>query len=239
MICMRQTQKFFYFLIVFFLVACARMSTPAPHPASDLLNFLQSSCSAPCWNGITPGKTTKSEFLQIISSLPLLQDMGWEWADENGPLTEFLPDTPNMGGVTGNGKSTLIVDVKDSIVADISFSPESIQSGPTLEDMVKLYGNPAKILGVSLLDSCDCTYLYLIYPEKGLILTAFSDDVGPIRVLPQLFISEVVFFDPAEWKSSPGSIVLGGVHCEIQGEVPSWQGYTKMDFSKISSYCFN
>ncbi len=246
---MSHFQKCLCFLFSFLLFSCtpASISTPAP----DFSSILQSSCSAPCWNGITPGKTTKSELLEVIPSLPLYKESTVGWMDEKGQLTQKVPDTPDSAAAMIIGKNLVGIYVKDSVVSAINIKPildkssEFTDPEPTLEDMVKLYGDPSNILKGGACADFKCQNLYFIYPEKGTIFISESKDfvtqagVFPsrIRVLPELSVQEVLFFNPSKFEGIPLSTDIGSIHCEIEDEIPNWQGYTTVDFSKISSYC--
>jgi hypothetical protein len=246
---MRQIQRALYFLFLFILVSCTPAGTPTSIP--DFSSLLQSACSAPCWNGIIPGKTTKAEFLEIIPSLPLYKESSVGWLDEKGQLSQNMPDTANSAAAMMIGKNLIGIYIKDSVVSAISLKPIADKSGEstnpelTLEGIVKLFGEPSNILKGGACADFKCQNLYFIYPEKGLIFIAESKDlvsqsgVFPprIRVLPDLSIQEALFFEPSNFKSVPTSIEIGSIRCEIEDEIPSWQGYTTVDFSKVSSYC--
>jgi hypothetical protein len=246
---MRQIQRALYFLFLFMLVSCTPAGTPTSTP--DFSSLLQSSCSAPCWNGITPGKTTKAEFLKVIPSLPWYKDSTIGWMDEQGKVTQNVPDAPNSVAGMMIGKNLIGIYFKDSVVSVVTLMPtldkseESANHQPTLEKMVKLFGEPSNILKGGACADFKCQNLYFIYPEKGLIFIAESKDLvaqngvfpSRIRVLPELYVQEVFFFEPSNFKSVPTSIEIGSIRCEIEDEIPDWPGYTTVDFSKVSSYC--
>jgi len=223
------------------------MSTP------NFSSLLQSSCSAPCWNGITPGKTTKSELIKIIPSLPFYEDSAIGWTNENGQVTQNAPDIPSStaGILIGKDWAGISVYVKDSVVSAVSISSILNKSHEfndldlTLDGVIKLYGEPSYILKGGACPDFKCQNLYLVYSEQGMIFVIESGDLvsengvfpSSIQVLPELPVREVVYFDPSQIKNFPVSIYIGNIHCEIEDEIPRWQGYTTVDFSKISSYC--
>jgi hypothetical protein len=246
---MRQIQRALYFLFLFILVSCTPAGTPTSIP--DFSSLLQSSCSAPCWNGITPGKTTKSEFLELIPSLPRYKEIGVGWMDGKGQLTSEVPDTPNLVAVLTTLNNAIGIYIQNSVVSAITIRPTIDKSngaddyGLSLEDMQKLYGDPSNILKGGACDDFKCEKLFFIYPDQGVIFITQSKDfvasngVFPshIRILPELAVQEVLFLNPAEFKGIPISVDIGNIHCEIEDEIPSWQGYTTVDFSKVGSYC--
>ena len=231
--------------------ACAPTSKSMPTP--DFASLLQSSCSAPCWNDITPGKTTTPQLVETIPSIPFYKDSIVGWFGDNGQITQNVPDMPDStaGIIIGDNWAGVRIDIKDSIVSAISVSSILNKSGKfnelnlTIDKALKLYGTPSYILKGGACANFKCQNLYVIYPEQGLLLVAELQDfvsenrIFPpqIRVLPELPIQEVVFFDSSKFGDFPASLEIGNIRCEIESEIPRWQGYTTVDFSKIGSYC--
>jgi len=243
---MRQLQRALYFLFLIIFISCTPIGTPTSTP--DFSTFLQSSCSAPCWNGIVPGKTTKSEFLELIQSLPWYKEISVGWMDGKGQFTSKVPDAPNLVAVLATVNRAITVHIQDSVVSAITILPTLDKPagdfGLYLENMQKIYGDPSNILKGGACADFKCEKLFFIYPDQGIIFITRSKDfvssngVYPshIRILPELPVQEVLFFNPAEFKSVPISVDIGDIHCEIEEEIPSWQGYTTIDFSKVSLY---
>lgn len=189
------------------------------------------SCDPPCWNGITPGITTKAEMIEILRRLPVVNPdsiitTGHPWKSFNDILRfTFIPKV--------NAEAYFINDV----LVMLSFSGkinstfgEAIDKLGEPQDLLilKTWG-PAPLFGATF-----STIVLAVNPEKGV---SFGYDVYDVRkawrneLRPEIGLSKVAYFDPAAHDRllEAGMFSMGIANRKETLELMKpWQGYIKL-----------
>lgn len=175
-------------------------------------------CRVPCWNGITPGKTSASEALQIFKKdrniriktfgpSTLFRDDGaieWEWIDSKAA-----------------GAISYHAQVSGEPVYQIGLSfPQPMKLG----ELMQVYGNPTHIIVESdnnFEDTSIHTYFIgIIYQSLGLSLGLTTDSKPTLS--PETAFQGVV-------QNIPGSNLFMQWEGDSRNELP-WQGFKGFDF---------
>jgi hypothetical protein len=119
-------------------------------------------CDAPCWHGITPGKTTWSDAFVILSGEP----------DFDKLQTQLLPGIPDGVGASWqptDGESCCQIISEDGQIVSSIF----LQIAPdiTVKQLIDARGEPEYVLGTAGTDTQ--AIINLFYPEQGMIVFAF------------------------------------------------------------------
>lgn len=119
----------------------AILSTQSPNIENPSTRWLKGvPCSAPCWEGITPGKTTASEALEILKkdvSLSVVQTGASELFSDDGTIEWKWANSNDGGSVSYHAQSPT------QIIEGIRL----VFSTPIrLGDVVKAYGQPTHII---------------------------------------------------------------------------------------------
>ncbi|MGD8457363.1 MAG: hypothetical protein PVF83_13360 [Anaerolineales bacterium] len=177
------------------LSSCTNIETCLYGEGIDPYLIGSETCQPPCWNDITPGKTTLSEAKMIFWQMKM---------DGLG----ILHDTSNGDYTWENTKTSpchqnVYLSTDDNgIVEEISFY---LVTEPTLKELIDLLGEPAG-MKFGEMDESEW-YIYLYYPERALIFLAGGSGaikissrtyVGHATFLPKVDIQE--FFDRYLWE---------------------------------------
>ncbi|MBI3175710.1 MAG: hypothetical protein HYZ25_18465 [Chloroflexi bacterium] len=212
-------RKLLLAIYVVLLVSCnaypsITQSTPIPLPSltsTDLTfrynwktNWLNdATCTPPCWEGITPGRTSLQDTMEILAKLPGAKTMsltktGVQWA----------------GSQSYNGYAE--TEAGNNIILFISIRFNHNQN-ISLEEALGVFGEPINIQSNNCVHGgCD---VFMIYPETGLALMVVSPSMGyTVEIDKSSEIQGLVFFNPGidnYLKIVP-----------FQGfEVRKWEGY--------------
>jgi hypothetical protein len=183
----------FLVIILFTLSGCQTLSfikTPTQEPfalwVTDLL--INPVCQLPCWENITPGKTSWSDAYQIVKSrgdvtsirepnvwdpMNSSYDFTWEFANQHGDGWISSDDS---------GKNVGFIDLK--------FSSNHLE----LNDLIEIYGAPDKLFIITefVNISTDIFRIYLFYNDFATrYTTGYSSKNGILELTPQLIIYDV------------------------------------------------
>ena len=208
-------------LIILLLMSCTTLGTP-PSILDD------SSCDAPCWNGITVGVTTGEEMLAILRELPNVdQNIATlsPWLIYDDGLNFYL--YPN-----GFHKHNVVVESRfiENKVAEISFCGDP---GVSFGDVVEKIGEPKNII-------------VLGSPSGGSFFTAINKDIGfqlmydtanipknlKEEIAPEIPIKCLIYFAPEFYDETleAGMIGLGRLNAEQTLKMMRpWIGYGDLD----------
>jgi hypothetical protein len=185
---MAKTYPLFFLTIGFFLLAVL----PGCHKQKiDSFLFTDTSCHFPCWQNITPGKTTSEEIIKLLSDSPLVID-----PPKNEP--EYYPGSYTYtywriknDRSQGNGS----IGFFERKVDYITFEEQNL----TLGDMVAFYGKPEYVTAIS---DTQRLRINLIYPKEGVIVSYlnrhlwFGQNSETIKVTPDMPVDFIMYFDP-------------------------------------------
>ncbi len=153
-------------VLVLVVAACA----PPPELRNDSLLHDKSivaaadPCTAPCWQGITPGTTSWDEAIKVVENDPKLSDLQ---VKENTDT-----DNPNDKGavwqeVNGQPCCTMYTEDGQTVQAIVLYlAPES-----TVSELVEAHGEPAYVFGSEV--TGDQAVMNLIYLEPPMVVFAF------------------------------------------------------------------
>lgn len=144
----------------------------------------QPACRAPCWQNITPGKTSMEDAVAILENT---QDVIITYKGEYGVSWQFSQAR------TGSGDMS---ESEDGIVSNIWLG-DSPDKDLHFKTIVEEYGNP------SFVELYDCQLrmcsTILVYPDIGLLVDAYLEDnmeganPSQVTVQPNIVVSGVYF----------------------------------------------
>ncbi len=149
-------------LLLIFLAGCGCSDAPS------FDNVLQSGCDPPCWRGIVPGVTTRTEVIELLGKEPDVDD----------------PSFPEMnwGNRCVNGRGVPQVTIwfnRSDVVASITLAETKSQR--TFEDVVRERGTPSAVMVNECSPESDLGYIYLVYHKDGV---AFVSGFVPVLDKP-------------------------------------------------------
>jgi len=174
--------------------------------------------------------------------------------NDKGPVDPDSPDasTSNFNMIVGNNWAGITIDLNNNVVSDIRIGSilhefKYTELGLTIADVSNLYGPPSNLL---LDDLCPAyknsrQNLIVIDRKRGVLAEAETQNLcvnngvlpSHILVLPAFPVHEMIFFDPSGLESFPARLNINALHCNLNPDVLTWQGYITVDFSHTSSYC--
>src|SRR5690349_9248452 len=167
-------------LLLIFGVSCKSANTSTPSPSATLeippnwwISWLAHPvCKSPCWQNITPGKTTRDEAIAILEHAP-----GVVITYDNKDGLSW-----NFGTKTEEGN---IILSEDGIVSSIWM--DSISDRKLfLKTIVASYGYPKYVKSYDCREGICSTAL--LYPDSGMFLVAFTENKGVSNDAPQVEI---------------------------------------------------
>jgi hypothetical protein len=177
---MKRNITFFFMLL---LTSCLSQSSG--------LVLGNATCAAPCWYGLTPGKTTVAQAEAVLRSLPFVSsgsiktntsfgvtDISWVFGDK----------------VAGVGILTFSTQ---GIASEIRLNPRGLQLG----EVIDAFGAPERIW-VAHLPSNDGTMLYqmlLFYPSLGITVRVIGEPNNVSgnnmeRIVRDLQVDQIQFY---------------------------------------------
>ncbi len=214
------------------LTGCQLFKEPVPIEIKELMyGWLENpSCLPPCWEGMTPGQTTKQEALAIIEQHPLATDLEiYERAttdgEERGTAYWRWKGTTDEGG---------LVSFLDSTVYAVTVSNPSKLL--TFQDIIDAYGEPSYVKA-SAYPSSDGSYtiyrLGFVYLSQGFALGWSESNVRKPQFGPDWNEFNLYFFEP-----TLDGFGLAWAGSAVAGEdlVP-WRGMLSFDDYCIGSRC--
>jgi hypothetical protein len=201
-----------------------------PTPSTVATNQIQNNwikaipCRAPCWENITPGKTTPEEAQKLLKSNPAISNIQIEDPKfGNKPVAIYwtLVESPQIRGLLSYH------------IASPQPYVELIKPAVTpykLKDVLALYGEPSHIIVMDKtneLGRATGQYkIYLIYLNQGLLLSNPSTEISIMT--PDTNFTELYFFTPG----IPGFNILDAQDDLVGKLMVKWEG-----FKDIMYYC--
>jgi hypothetical protein len=202
-----------FILIGLFLAGCE-----APLQEPNL--FKNPVCEPPCWENITPGGTSKSDALAILSKIDAVDQ---PIIDKNQPFLRFddeidfhfYKDLSSLG----------FMDILKDRVSMIGFGPKlEIR----LQDAVRLFGPPQSVLVVHAGEIYAVTFLN---PQDG-IAYGYNFNDRATEIKPGDEISVVDFFDPKQYQLFLNYGIFSYFQMsaeETSNRLQPWKGYGSID----------
>jgi hypothetical protein len=153
---------------IFLIVSCA------PRPLWLTRMIYKPTCYAPCWENITPGKTTKEELSRMINQgrqafnvRTGIGNIPW------GETISWCEGSLDCG--RGDGISTFIAFGNEKTVQEINLDP----GVPLfLTDFSQLYGEPEELVFSDTISAPGILGIALLYPKIGLVLEFSAKNLG-------------------------------------------------------------
>jgi hypothetical protein len=139
----------------------------ASKPSELVMNWLENpTCKEPCWENITPGKTTLDQAKMLLTSKPNIKIVG-----EDDVIPYGLMVFVDIQGDYYNPNVAINFD-KNTVAQSIKL--ETFHENLYLKDIVAFYGFPKYV--VIYWQETEGVDFDLVYPEKGLVINLYSQD---------------------------------------------------------------
>lgn len=201
-----------FILFIILLTSCKKNIRPY---------FENSSCSLPCWNGITPGQTGVEEAKRILMEDLELQDVGVgdaSWGENGYTIhTDF------------DRKQGLEIYIQNSTVTAIWITDTNlIGLNMSVQDVIDLYGYPESIYVTQYSGWSFYGYqINLFYPSNSMvILVRNGSSDGCINIDKNTSISGVILMPEEEYMEFMISYVDDFGYFDFSKTSP-WEGYKK------------
>jgi hypothetical protein len=179
-------------------------------------------CQPPCFENITPGKTTVDEAKQILPKNNMITKI---WTYEVGERSNLRWDWKymNSNNVTTTSYAFFGRAPNPSVISSIRpFFTAKVKLG----DVIRAYGEPSYVNAsvtpdYNNVNNPGAFHLTIIYQNKGIILDNYRYFTSTIKISPDTTFNDVSFFDPND--SEP----LGSTTAKL---ITKWQGYLPFDF---------
>jgi hypothetical protein len=177
-------------------------------PTSMLADLIDADaeCSAPCWHDITPGETAFETVGDTIR-----EDRNFIEIEEN-PTQQENVFTLTWRTSTSNFQDPNYVVSDEAGVVDVISLVELQSFG--LGDVIEAQGDPASALAVQSGETS--VLLYVFYPEKSLVVLAFSQGTSVIDAATTIVGAQ--FFSPARMETVLAS-----------ADPAPWEGFDAID----------
>lgn len=214
------------------LAGCQLFREPLPYEVKEMMyNWLDHPpCLPPCWDGMTPGQTTKREALARLRQHPLVTDLEifeGETPDgkEDGTAYWRWKGTTHEGGE---------VSYLDSTVYEIGISNPSQLL--TFQDVIDAYGEPSHVKASAYPSSDGSHTVYrldFVYLSQGFALNWSKSNVRKPQFGPEWNAFDLDFFEPT---LEGFSLAWGGSPVVAENLVP-WRGMLSFDDYCVGSRC--
>lgn len=177
----KNIKSLFYFIIaLIFLVSCSS------HPVKVQETEEKPVCTAPCWENITPGITTRDDLTQMLHNRQDIFDM--EFGSNSIPWGETISWCQGGTGCgsIGSMKAFSAFD-ENGIVQEVYIYSGGLKK---LKDFKMEYGDPKQLI-FSDYPSPDTAFasIDLLYPDIGLGITIVGENKGTFTS-PQMSVQE-------------------------------------------------
>ena len=187
--------------------------------------FKDAICSPPCWEGITPGETTKTELLNILAESAMIEsgsveDMG----------AENIFDDSVVFGLRSD--STVWVYLIDDKVMLMTFD---VNLGITFDEAIQKFGTPENFThervicknSVFPLGESRCIMVRTINQEKGIYFDGLIPLSDHIELTSDVQVDYVGFFDPNAFDKllEASEFLFGMYQQEFLDALIPWTGY--------------
>jgi hypothetical protein len=190
-----------------------------------------SSCGPPCWQSITPGKTTKQELLKILATLPFVEP---ESIEAVGQPWKIFNDVVNFSLTSkGNCEVYLINDIVVMIALNGNL-------GTTFDEGIRKLGKPQDLLVFNtmgparLAGESQHTMVFALTPEDGVSIgydAFYIREAWKNEIRPEINLSVAYYFDPAYYERllEAGMFSMGLADAEkTLSLMQPWPGYGEL-----------
>jgi hypothetical protein len=197
----------FVYFICFFSIILLINGCGKPETKSDLAGSTE--CNPPCWNGITPGQTTKDVAISIMR------------AEEIGKEDNLSIDDNGITWFNSESRTVYRLEFQDNYVQLIRFQLE----GVSINQIIEMFGNPDYFLtnvgrgggyGISL-----------YFPHEGM---AFLGNLGThLRISENAQVNYAYFIKPTDIEGELEIIHGKSWVSTLLSELREWQGFGEIE----------
>ena len=194
--------------------------TPTPSPRNAwLLEWLDNPpCQPPCFLGITPGVTTITETVQILSDQTNIQI-----TDGPGSMFDYQELSWRFAN-TYHDSGRLQTDLKGQAVTFIILGIDNSED-LKLSEVIAAFGEPDQVTISRCPKRLHCD-VFLIYNSSGMLVELYlpaevdKDSIHNVNISPDLLV-EIIWFIPSGEKAFKKAFV--GERGRV---LMNWEGYT-------------
>ncbi len=209
-------------LTFLFLVAC--------QPKESLL-IGDTTCSPPCWRGITPGVTSDWEALEILATI---SEVEWQ------PIPTLVTADNKQNYVgrlfkDGYKERNFSIHFHNGIVSALEFG---FGGNVRFEEMIQYLGEPEQISVFSGWGDAQYLHVTLLYPQQGYSITYFeirSLSNGFVEIHPKMRITRVIYFEPSLYEELLDRMLIRSFSIEfIKEYITDWRGYGSYPYIDVN-----
>jgi hypothetical protein len=211
--------------LLIFSVLILSISACQNHTVDPLYFLTDPLCELPCWNLITPGKTTALEAEEILRTSSIVaKDSIFQ---QN--LTGY-EDPVIRWKFENNGEGLIIVQNDLVLMIELN-STSSDRIGVTLSDVVDKFGEPDVVFSAFNPEIPYWGTISFLYPENGLNIVyaaQLEKDKYRTSLRPETPMSGINIFSPNSYSELAKTYFLGNTEWsqeEVNGSIYPWKGY--------------
>lgn len=229
-------------IMMFALVSCSYANTKSPKETSP---FENSTCRLPCWYGMTVGKTTKQEALDILQSVGLVNPDSIEIVEAEpkyifdeivyftlGKGPRFLKAGSDISDDEFTREPTIIridydwggeISILDGKVSKMEFSGDL---GLTIQQVIDIFGDPS--YAISLTSPGGFPEVEFLNPAQGVDFGYGTEDYES-EITPETKISDLILFDPTLYNEMLENYQFAFGQRSEEMDKYEWKGFGKID----------
>jgi hypothetical protein len=187
-------------------------------------------CEPPCWQKITPGKSSSDEAYQILSGLPFLHTAPLATPKRIDDFRSydswnFQKNMRERGGV---------ITYFNDTVAYMEFD---VRGTLKIGEMIDFYGKPELLSVISGWNDSRWLEVRWIYPDKGVLITHFDHNWRPegnyASITPDLPVYDVYYFDPELYDTLVETVFFSPTRREVvQESIRPWVDYGPVPYTE-------
>ncbi len=181
-------------------------------------------CQYPCWQNITPGRTTFVQAVEILSQSMFFDSKGF--SPTPSQIIEAYGYSSWVFTKSVREMGLVLYNIDDYVVL-LDFS---VSRNIHIEEMMDFYGEPELISVISGTAGSRWLDASWIYPSKGVVISLFDYRWKPegayARITPEMDIFDVYYFDTDAYESlMEKGMIIHNYWDIIQKSIQPWNGY--------------
>lgn len=195
--------------------------TKSPVPTDwDSRWLAKKPCLAPCWEGITPGITTKNEALNLLQHMSFVDKVTprepLSKAQTGAIVWKYVSQPDTGGGVR--------YDVIDQKIVEIA---PQYPNKVTFKEIIAAYGLPTHLAATASIPTDAyilCHAIYLIYMENGFLLQTGICSDNFLNISDNLILTGPIIFDKAKFYTHVSIFASGDIR------PTKWEGFNDFEY---------
>lgn len=183
-------------------------------------------CSPPCWNGMTPGRTTVEEVKESFPFTKEVRDDETGWAMNLHGYSDYFIWSYLGNRITGQ------MGFHDHVLSQITIFG---QLDLSLQKAISFFGTPESIaVSESIISNLhkQARMVNILFPEDGVSLMFYSYNMTIIRLRPNTDIISVSYVDPSHFRETLEERITQISPSDFMDRYFPWQGYIDMPINK-------